>query len=135
MQHGPQQNDDDLRSDEASAVSDAAPKLNGSGPFLHQLLVSLQAMRAGEFTVRMSADATGIEGKIADAFNEIVTANHRLAKEFERVGKAQPLLRRNAIADMVCAARRWRKRPKSGLHMLPSDPCLSIVPAKICQHG
>ncbi|HZT26042.1 MAG TPA: HAMP domain-containing protein [Pseudolabrys sp.] len=44
-------------------------------------------MRAGDFSVRMSADRDGIAGKIADTFNEIVAANQRMAKELEHVGE------------------------------------------------
>ncbi|MGC1711150.1 MAG: HAMP domain-containing protein, partial [Methyloceanibacter sp.] len=44
-------------------------------------------MRGGDFSVRMAVDGTGIEGKIADIFNEIVTTNYRMAKELERVGQ------------------------------------------------
>ena len=36
-------------------------------------------MRAGDFSVRMTGDHIGIEGKIADTFNEIVAANQRMA--------------------------------------------------------
>ena len=35
----------------------------------------------------MTADSLGVEGKIADTFNEIIAANHRMAKEFQRVGR------------------------------------------------
>ena len=61
--------------------------LNGAPTFLQQLLAGLQAIRVGDFSARMPSDSMGIEGKIADAFNEIVTANQRMAKEFERVGQ------------------------------------------------
>jgi HAMP domain-containing protein len=44
-------------------------------------------MREGDFSVRMTADSLGVEGKIADTFNEIIAANHRMAKELERVGR------------------------------------------------
>ncbi|HEY6025963.1 MAG TPA: HAMP domain-containing protein, partial [Pseudolabrys sp.] len=44
-------------------------------------------MRAGDFSVRMPSDFDGIAGKIADTFNEIVTANHRMAQELERAGE------------------------------------------------
>src|SRR5262249_1250261 len=47
----------------------------------------LQSMRAGDFTVRLPGDWTGIAGKIADTFNDIVAANARLASELERVGQ------------------------------------------------
>jgi HAMP domain-containing protein/CheY-like chemotaxis protein/signal transduction histidine kinase len=55
--------------------------------FSQQFLTALQAMREGDFSVRMTADSLGVEGKIADTFNEIIAANHRMAKELERVGR------------------------------------------------
>ena len=44
-------------------------------------------MKVGDFSVRMAGDQLGIEGKIADAFNEIVAANERMAKQLEKVGQ------------------------------------------------
>ena len=44
-------------------------------------------MRAGDFSVRMTGDHLGIEGKIADTFNEIVAANQRMAQQLEHVGQ------------------------------------------------
>jgi CheY-like chemotaxis protein/signal transduction histidine kinase/HAMP domain-containing protein len=43
-------------------------------------------MRNGDFSVRLPGDWTGIEGKIADTFNEIVAANQQMAQELKRVG-------------------------------------------------
>src|SRR4051812_3302011 len=61
---------------------------NGTGGHqLHELLTALQAVRVGDFSVRMSGDHVGIEGKIADTFNEIVAANQRMAQQLERVGQ------------------------------------------------
>jgi hypothetical protein len=51
-----------------------------------ELLRVLQAMRQGDFSVRMPGDWTGLEGKIADTINDIVSANARIASELERVG-------------------------------------------------
>jgi HAMP domain-containing protein/signal transduction histidine kinase/DNA-binding response OmpR family regulator len=55
---------------------------------LHQneLLTALQAVRAGDFSVRLPGDRTGIDGKIADTLNDIVVANARMAAELKRVG-------------------------------------------------
>ncbi|MGE0064075.1 MAG: HAMP domain-containing protein, partial [Xanthobacteraceae bacterium] len=47
----------------------------------------MQAMRAGDFSVRMASDHVGLFGKIADAFNDIVSANQRMAHQLERVGQ------------------------------------------------
>jgi HAMP domain-containing protein/CheY-like chemotaxis protein/signal transduction histidine kinase len=61
---------------------------NGNGSSeLMELLSALQAMRAGDFSVRMSADHQGVAGKIADTFNDIVAANERISRELERVGE------------------------------------------------
>jgi HAMP domain-containing protein/CheY-like chemotaxis protein/putative methionine-R-sulfoxide reductase with GAF domain len=52
----------------------------------NELLPALLAMRDGDFSVRLPGDWAGLDGKIADTFNEIVAANARMADEFERVG-------------------------------------------------
>ena len=72
-----------------SARRVAQPKSasNGSSDPMQDLLHALQAMRAGDFSVRMTGDHVGIEGKIADTFNEIVAANQRMAQQLERVGQ------------------------------------------------
>ena len=54
---------------------------------LHALLRALQGMRMGDFSVRMSGEATGLIGKIADTFNDIVAANQQFARQLERVGQ------------------------------------------------
>ena len=54
---------------------------------LSVVLSSLQTMRDGDFSVRLPGNWTGLAGKIADTFNEIVTANQKMAKELKRVGK------------------------------------------------
>src|SRR5213595_1369976 len=60
---------------------------NGKPDSMQDLLHALQAMRAGDFSVRMTGDHLGIEGKIADTFNEIVAANQRMAQQLEHVGQ------------------------------------------------
>src|ERR1700720_1661968 len=60
---------------------------NGKPDPLQDLLHALQAMRGGDFSVRMTGDHLGIEGKIADTFNEIVAANQRMAQQLEHVGQ------------------------------------------------
>src|SRR3954466_6767574 len=54
---------------------------------LNELLEALQAMQAGDFSVRLPGNHTGIAGKIADTFNEIVSTNQRMAQQLERVGE------------------------------------------------
>src|SRR5437762_2815583 len=53
-----------------------------------QLLSALLAYKAGDFCVRLPSDWTGVPGKIADAFNEIVEFNERLSSETARVSRA-----------------------------------------------
>src|SRR5436189_6227753 len=80
----------DVRPPKKSGRPPSPPKHgpNGKAPFdLNNLLYALQAMKVGDFSVRMAGDQLGIEGKIADAFNEIVAANERMAKQLERVGQ------------------------------------------------
>src|SRR3984957_12950084 len=54
---------------------------------LSKLLQALDTARGCYFSVRLANDQTGLAGKVADTFNEIVTANQRLATELERVGQ------------------------------------------------
>ena len=54
---------------------------------LRKLLRALQAVRDGDFSVRLPGDKTGLAGKVADTFNEIVSSNQRLARELERAGQ------------------------------------------------
>src|SRR5580698_2671850 len=56
--------------------------------YLVTILQSLQTMKNGDFSVRLPVSWTGLPGKIADNFNEIVTANERMAFELRRVGQA-----------------------------------------------
>jgi HAMP domain-containing protein/CheY-like chemotaxis protein/signal transduction histidine kinase len=44
-------------------------------------------MRDGDFSVRLPRHWAGIEGKIADTFNQIAASNGRMAAELERVGQ------------------------------------------------
>jgi hypothetical protein len=54
---------------------------------LSVILASLQTMRDGDFSVRLPGNWTGLARKIADTFNDIVTANQQMAKELKRVGQ------------------------------------------------
>jgi HAMP domain-containing protein/CheY-like chemotaxis protein/signal transduction histidine kinase len=51
------------------------------------ILAGLQTMRDGDFSVRLPGSWTGLEGKIADTFNEIVAANQHMAQELQRLGQ------------------------------------------------
>jgi hypothetical protein len=56
-------------------------------PALIEILAQLQAVRDGNFSVRLPGSWIGLPGKIADTFNEIVAANQQMAKELRRVGQ------------------------------------------------
>src|SRR5579871_4635798 len=73
---------DTLRSDSngQTAVVDAVP--------MSQILSCLTAVTRGDFSVRLPSDWTGLEGKVADAINDIVIANEEMAEELERVSTA-----------------------------------------------
>ena len=59
-----------------------------SPEYLAVILQSLQTMKNGDFSVRLPVTWIGLPGKIADSFNEIVTANEQMALELKRVGQA-----------------------------------------------
>jgi HAMP domain-containing protein/CheY-like chemotaxis protein/signal transduction histidine kinase len=78
----------------AAAAGALAQGVNGGPPAgsdgaedLHELLHVLQAMKTGDFTVRMSGDHVGLIGKIADTFNDIIAANQNMAEQLERAGE------------------------------------------------
>ncbi len=52
------------------------------------ILASLHAVRDGNFSVRLPGSWTGLPGKMADAFNDIVSANQQMAHELKRIGQA-----------------------------------------------
>jgi HAMP domain-containing protein/CheY-like chemotaxis protein/signal transduction histidine kinase len=54
---------------------------------LSAVLAALQTMRNGDFSVRLPGSWTGLAGKIADTFNDIVAANQQMAEELNRVGQ------------------------------------------------
>jgi HAMP domain-containing protein/CheY-like chemotaxis protein/signal transduction histidine kinase len=67
--------------------------LNGPGPlpdseYMAVILQVLQTMKDGDFSVRLPVGWTGLAGKIADNFNEIVKSNQQIASELRRVGRA-----------------------------------------------
>ena len=61
-------------------------RTNGQATLL-SLHEALQAMRVGDFSVRLPGGGEGLEAKIADAFNEIVAANEVLARQLEAAGQ------------------------------------------------
>ena len=52
-----------------------------------QILVALQALRKGDFSVRLPDQYDGIDGAIAETFNQIVDLNDQVTKEFDRLSR------------------------------------------------
>src|SRR5215213_1835127 len=52
-----------------------------------ELLKSLRAFKRGDFTVRMPMSLTGIDGEIAQAFNDVVELEEGKAAEIARVAE------------------------------------------------
>src|SRR5437870_209614 len=52
---------------------------------LPSFLRALKAVRQGDFSARLPDHWTGVAGKVADTFNEVVELNQRLASELERL--------------------------------------------------
>src|SRR6185437_9573773 len=52
-----------------------------------KLLAALLALKKGNFTARLPVGGDGIDGKIADVFNEVIELNQRMANELERLSR------------------------------------------------
>jgi hypothetical protein len=91
---------------EIALESSSAKHGNGASHFEYDLLHALQAMRVGDFSVRMAGDQDGMLGKIADTFNEIAAANQRIAAR-----RSGARARRASASSSVCPmvpGVRWR---------------------------
>ncbi|XXY27243.1 HAMP domain-containing protein [Sorangium sp. So ce233] len=53
-----------------------------------QMLAVLVALKKGDFSVRLPIDLEGLDGKIADTFNDVVEMNEKFAFELERLSRA-----------------------------------------------
>ncbi|HEX2648657.1 MAG TPA: HAMP domain-containing protein, partial [Burkholderiales bacterium] len=51
-----------------------------------ELLRALRAFKRGDFSVRMPMDLAGMDGEIAQAFNDVVEMNENFTEELSRVG-------------------------------------------------
>src|SRR5689334_1362618 len=72
--------------------------------FSRALLAAMLAFKQGDFSVRMPNDLTGVNGKIADAFDDIALVSERRAHETARVttavGKEGKLKQRMTLAGL-----------------------------------
>ncbi|HET6327900.1 MAG TPA: HAMP domain-containing protein, partial [Planctomycetaceae bacterium] len=69
------------------------------------LLSALTSLKRGKSGVRLPIEWTGVEGKVADAFNEVVELNERMAGELARLrrvaGKEGKLSERMPLSDIA----------------------------------
>ena len=96
----------------ASTLEPALARGHAAGPgageldqFSQSLLSAMLSFKQGDFSVRMPSSLTGINGKIANAFNDIALVSERRAKETTRVthavGKEGQLKQRMNIAGVT----------------------------------
>src|SRR5688572_24527595 len=94
--------------EQATFASPAAPPvlLDSTPPaaereFAAQLLSALLRFKAGDFTSHLPAHLSGLDGKIADVFNEVLDVSARRAMEISRVcrvvGKEGKLKQRMSV--------------------------------------
>jgi len=69
----------------SNGASGAAAEISAND--LNLVLSSLLTMRDGDFSVRLPGTWTGLAGKLADTFNEIVGSNQQIAHELKRIGQ------------------------------------------------
>ncbi|HUR52949.1 MAG TPA: HAMP domain-containing protein [Gemmataceae bacterium] len=88
------------------------PTANGTE--MTALYGALTSLRQGRTGVRLPPDWTGVAGKVADAFNDVVEMNERLAGELTRlsrvVGKEGKLSQRLSLGDVSGF---WREKLES----------------------
>jgi methyl-accepting chemotaxis protein len=69
------------------------------------ILGALNALKRGDATVRLPIEWPGTLGRVADAFNDVVERNDRMAQELARlsrvVGKEGKLGRRGTLGDVT----------------------------------
>ncbi len=72
---------------------------------LRQILTAMMAFRDGKFSVRLPFDWSGMDGRIADTFNQIISHEDRIAQEITRVsvmvGKEGRLKQRMSLPGAV----------------------------------
>ena len=68
-----------------------------------QLVSALRSLRRGDFSVRLPEDVTGADAEVATLFNEVVSLNGEMTREFERlsmvVGKEGRITQRGRVEN------------------------------------
>ena len=79
-------------------------RTNGSELDTSQLLTALMAFKRGDFSARLPEHWTGVAGKIADTFNDVIRTNQRMTQELERivhvVGREGRITQRASLSDV-----------------------------------
>src|SRR5256714_3255494 len=78
--------------------------LTSEAKYKKDLLSALTALKKGDFSIRLPVDWPGMEGKIADTFNDVIGITDRLATEVERlsrvVGKEGKISQRVSVGEV-----------------------------------
>ncbi|MDP9291338.1 MAG: HAMP domain-containing protein, partial [Verrucomicrobiota bacterium] len=98
-----------MKNESGSTLSPPAARRNGTNGVgdldLKKLVNALTAFKRGNFSARLPDDWTGVAGKVADTFNEVISTNERLAQELERisqtVGKKGRIHQRASLGDVT----------------------------------
>ena len=100
------------------AIATEAPATESMAE-LRELVRALQSVREGDFSVRLPADWTGLAGKAADLFNDIVSSNARLSEELLRVG--------DAVGKQGQTRQRMRAGSRSGAWGVMEDSVNTLI--------
>jgi len=77
----------EVKSSDAKSNGHATAVADPVSADLAVILAGLQTMHNGDFSVRLPGSWTGLAGKVADTFNDIVAANQQMAQELKRIGQ------------------------------------------------
>ena len=92
------------------ATATAARSDLSGGLERRQILRALRAFRRGDFSTRLPMDLVGVDGEIAEAFNDVVSLNEDFTRELKRlrvdVGRDGKIDQRGQLDG---AAGRWRE--------------------------
>jgi len=95
------------------------------GEFKRQLLTTLGAVRDGDFSARLPSDWAGLDGKVADTLNQIVSrmerSNANLLRLRHAVGEEGQLGERLALGDSVGG---WAERIEA-INVPGASDCLA----------
>src|SRR6266576_2617782 len=87
-------------------------RANGDELDARALLLALRAFKRGDFSTRLPEDWTGLAGKVADSFNDVIGLNQRMAKELERIARVVGAVAKGDLSKTM--AIEWDGRPLEG---------------------